>query len=74
MEFPTHTENLRMAYETLFSNNEFFAEFYRLISTRQWELWRSPRNDQFIRSDNPILLRGSVEQRTWQLIYPIGLH
>ena len=71
MEFPTHTENLRTAYETLFSNNEFFAEFYRLISTRQWELWRSPRNDQFIRSDNPILLRGSVEQRTWQLIYPM---
>jgi hypothetical protein len=71
IEFPTHTENLRMAYETLFSNNKFFAEFYRLISTHQWELWRSPRNGQFIRSDNPILLRGSVEQRTWQLIYPM---
>lgn len=69
--FPTHAENLRVAYERLFSNNRFFAEFYRLISTRQWELWGSPRNGQFIRSDDPILLRGSVKQRTWQLIYPM---
>jgi hypothetical protein len=69
--FPTHAENLRIAYETLFSNNRFFVEFYRLISTRQWELWGSPRDGQFIRSDDPILLRGSVEQRTWQLIYPM---
>jgi hypothetical protein len=71
IKFPTHVENLRMAYETLFSNNKMFAEFYRLISARQWEIWGSPSNGQFIRSDDPILLRGSVEQRTWQLIYPM---
>lgn len=67
--FPTTTGSLRQAYETLFTNNDVFAEFYRLITTSQWELWSSPANGQFVRSDDPILICGSAGHGSWQLIY-----
>jgi hypothetical protein len=69
--FPTDTASLRQSYETLFTNNDVFAEFYRLITDYQWELWSAPPNDQFIRSDDPVLIRGSAEHGSWQLIYPM---
>jgi hypothetical protein len=69
--FPTATGSLRQTYETLFTNNDVFAEFYRLITACQWELWSAPANGQFIRSDNPILICGSAEHGSWQLIYPM---
>src|SRR5262249_53379475 len=69
--FSTITGSLRQAYETLFTNNDVFAEFYRLITASQWELWGAPANGQFIRSDEPILIYGSAEHGSWQLIYPM---
>jgi Protein of unknown function (DUF4238) len=71
LAFPTDTASLRQSYETLFTNNDVFAAFYRLITAYQWELWSAPPNDQFIRSDDPVLIRGSAEHGSWQLIYPM---
>ncbi len=68
---PTDTASLRQSYETLFTNNDAFTEFYRLITAYQWELWSVPSNGQFIRSDDPVLIRGSAEHGSWQLIYPM---
>ena len=68
---PSITGSLRQTYETLFTNNDVFAEFYRLMTAYQWELWSGPANGQFIRSDDPILICGSAEHRSWQLTYPM---
>ena len=69
--FPTTTEKLRQSYETLFTNNDVFAEFYRVITAYKWELWSAPASGQFIRSDNPILICGSAEHGSWQMVYPM---
>lgn len=71
IEFPTVTRDLRRSYETLFINHNLFAEFYRLITSRQWELWRVPLGHKFIRSDDPVLICGSVKHHSWQLVYPM---
>lgn len=69
--FPVDTGSLRKAYETLFSNNDIYAEFFRLITARTWELWSAPQRALFIRGDDPVFVGGSVEHRTWHLIYPM---
>ena len=70
--FPVTTDKLRQVYETIFTNNDIFAEFYRLITGYQWELWSAPVNGQFIRSDDPILICGSADRGSWQLVYPMS--
>ena len=69
--FSVETGSLRRAYETLFSNDDFYAAFYGLITARRWELWSAPSDRQFIRGDNPAIVRGSTQAGTWQLIYPL---
>jgi hypothetical protein len=67
--FPTDTGSLRKAHETLFCNNDLYAEFFRLLAARQWKLWRAPSSATFIRGDNPLVIRGPADRGTWQLVY-----
>lgn len=72
MNYPTDTAALRRLYETLFTNDDVFAWFYRLIVGRRWEMWNSPTESQFVRADNPVVINGSVTSDTWQLVYPMS--
>jgi hypothetical protein len=69
--FRVDTGSLRQAYETLFSNNDLYAEFHRLITGGVWELWSAPAWARFIRGDNPVIVHGSTAHGTWQLHYPM---
>ena len=71
IEFPTATRDLRRSYETLFTDHNLFVEFYRLITSHQWELWRVPHGNKFIRSDDPVVICGSVKHHSWQLVHSI---
>jgi hypothetical protein len=72
INYPTDTASLRRAYETLFTNNDVFAWFYRLLVGRPWEMWSAPTESQFVRADDPVVINGSVIRGTWQLVYPMS--
>jgi hypothetical protein len=69
--FPVDAGRLRQAYETLFSNNNLFAEFYRLMTSGQWELWTAPLDARFIRGDNPVVVYGTSAPGISPLLYPM---
>jgi hypothetical protein len=71
IEYPKDVVGLRNAYETLFTNDEVFASFYRVIVGRRWRFWVPPAGFEFIRSDDPVLIEGSIKQHTWRLVYPM---
>ncbi len=70
LDFPTDTGSLRRAYETLFSNNRMYAEVYRRLVGRRWEMWRTAPDPGFIRPDEVILVT-SGGGRSWRLVYPM---
>jgi hypothetical protein len=70
--YSTKVADLRAAYETLFTNNDVFAHFYRLVDARAWQIWRAASGTHFLRSDEPLLILGSVNRSNWQLIYPLS--
>lgn len=72
INYSTHIADLRTAYETLFSNNDVFAHFYRLITGRAWHIWRASPTGYFLRSDEPVLIVASAERNEWQLCYPLS--
>ena len=69
--YPRDMGSLRTAYETLFTNNDLYAEFYRLITAGRWELWTAPSSAYFIRGDNPVVVYGSTAHGTFPLLYPM---
>lgn len=72
IDYATDTASLRKAYETLFTNNQVFDSFYRLICGREWSMWSaSTGGGGFVRGDVPAIVDGSVENQTWKLIYPM---
>ena len=71
IDFPTDTGSLRRAYETLFSNNRVFAEMYRRLVSRRWEMWSVTSNIGFVRADEPVLTTSAVGDN-WRLIYPMS--
>lgn len=71
INYSTHIADLRAAYETLFSNKEVFAHFYRLITGRAWHIWRASPGGYFLRSDEPVLIAASLERKEWQLLYSL---
>ena len=70
--YSSDTSSLRAAYETLFTNNDLYAEFYRLITAGRWELWTAPLDACFIRGDNPVVVHGSTAHGTFPLLYPMA--
>lgn len=70
--YSTKVADLRAAYETLFTNNDVFSHFYRLLHARAWQIWGAATDTYFLRSDEPVLITGSVKRRNWQLMYPLS--
>ena len=70
LDFPTDTGSLRRAYETLFSNDEVFAEMHQRLLGRRWEMWSTAPHPGFVRSDEPVLAT-SAGGGGWRLIYPM---
>lgn len=70
--YPTDTASLRTVYETLFTNNQVFDFFYRLLCGHEWSILSvTPDECGFVRGDVPAIVDGSIENRTWKLIYPM---
>jgi uncharacterized protein DUF4238 len=70
--FPVDPASLRQVYETLFSNNDLYTEFYQLITAGRWELWTAPLSNFFIRGDNPVVVvGGAIADATFPLLYPM---
>jgi hypothetical protein len=70
--FPVGPASLRQVYETLFSNNDLYTEFYQLITAGRWELWTAPLSNFFIRGDNPVVVvGGATADATFPLLYPM---
>jgi hypothetical protein len=69
--YPAETGNLRAVYETLFYNSVVFTRFYHLLMSREWQIWAAPPGEYFLRSDEPVIITGSVDGSDWQLIYPM---
>jgi hypothetical protein len=69
--YPTDVASLRRAYETLFTNDDVFANVYRLIVGRKWAIWRAATGSQFVRSDNPVVV--SVDRASGTTVfYPMS--
>jgi hypothetical protein len=71
IEYPSDIASLRRAYETLFTNNDVFASYYKTLTGLKWKLLTAPPGSQFIRADEPILTQGSINTKTWKLVYPM---
>ena len=69
--YPTTPAALKAAYETLFTNNDVYAHFHRLIAPLTWRMLAAPSGTSFIRPDATILAEGSVDKSTWRLAYPL---
>lgn len=71
IDYSTNIADLRLGFESVFSNNEVFAQYYRRICGRRWKMLQPPSGSQFIRADNPVLFVGSVSKGTWTMLYPM---
>jgi len=71
IEYSTDVASLRRAYETLFTDNRVFAFVYRLVVGRQWEIWSTANCAEFLRSDDPVAIEGSIAAGDWRLVYPM---
>ena len=72
LDFPTDIASLRLAHETLFTNNDLFAHLYRMLCRREWRLLSPPSGKHFVRGDNPAVVVGSESNGTWRLVYPLS--
>jgi len=70
-DYPSTPGALKAAYETLFTNNDVYARFHKMIALRTWTVLRAPAGSGFIRPDSTILVEGSVRDSTWRLAYPM---
>ncbi len=70
-DYPLTPGALKAAYETLFTNNDVYARFHKLIAPRTWTILRAPAGSGFVRPDSTILIEGSVHNSTWLLAYPM---
>ncbi|MGR4865080.1 DUF4238 domain-containing protein [Caulobacter sp. LARHSG274] len=69
--YPTDPAHLARAIETVFSQNEAYAGFHRLIVSKRWTIAKCPPQTSFLKGDHPVALNGSVGDGTWTLIYPL---
>jgi len=72
LDFPTDVASLRLAHETLFTNNDLFAHLYRMLCRREWRLLSPPPGKHFVRGDNPAVVVGSESNGNWRLVYPLS--
>lgn len=69
--YPTDVASLKRAYETLFTNNQVYANFHRRMAPKRWLILRAPAGSSFIRPDNPVVVNGSIDGKDWCLRYPM---
>lgn len=67
--YPMDVAGLRRVYETLFTNNQIFSDFYKLICGHEWTIWTAPTGHGFLRADTPVIVTGLLANRSWQLLY-----
>lgn len=70
-DYPSTPGALKAAHETLFTNNDVYAVFHKLIAPRTWTILRASTGSGFIRPDSTILVEGNARDSTWQLAYPM---
>lgn len=69
--YPTTVAALKAAYETLFTNNNYYAENHVLMASRSWTVLSAPAGSSFIRADNPVVA-GRSSDGGWTLYYPMS--
>jgi hypothetical protein len=69
--YPTSPAHLGRGFEAMFTHDDLFAKFYRLLTRHTWEVVRAADGLTFLKGDNPAVIHGSTAKRTWQLMYPL---
>jgi Protein of unknown function (DUF4238) len=70
-KYPTNPAHLGQAYETLFTNNDLYAAYYRQITRRAWAVASAPDGLTFLKGDNPVVISGRPAGDSWRLLYPL---
>ena len=70
-KYPTSPSHLGQAYETLFTNNDLYAAYYRQITRRAWTVASAADGLTFLKGDNPVVISGRAAEDTWRLLYPL---
>lgn len=71
-EYPNTPAALKAAYESMFTNDDVYAQFHRMIAPKSWQVIAAPAGTTFIRPDATILTEGSIKAGTWNLLYPLS--
>jgi hypothetical protein len=71
LTYPTTPAYLGQAYETLFTNNDLYAAYYRQITLRAWAVARAADSLTFLKGDNPVVISGRPTGDSWRLLYPL---
>ncbi len=70
-DYPSTPGALKAVYETLFTNNDIYARFHKLIAPRSWAILLAPAGSGFVRPDSTILVEGSPHNSSWRVAYPM---
>lgn len=69
--YPTDPAHLARVFETLFTENQVYAQFHKLIIGRTWRILVAASDTSFLKGDNPVALSGSTATGDWSLLYPL---
>jgi hypothetical protein len=70
-KYPKNPAHLGQAYETLFTNKDLYAAYYRKITRRVWTVASAADGLTFLKGDNPVVISGRTKGDTWRLLYPL---
>jgi hypothetical protein len=69
--YPTDPAHLARAFETLFTANELYAQFHKLIMGRAWRILCAAPDASFLKADNPVAISGSTKTGNWSLVFSL---
>ncbi|WP_334396224.1 DUF4238 domain-containing protein [Bradyrhizobium sp. AZCC 2289] len=69
--YPTTPAHLGQVYETLFTNNDLYAAYYKQITRRAWAVASAADGLTFLKGENPVVISGRPTGDSWRLLYPL---
>jgi hypothetical protein len=72
VSYPAHPAQMRMAYETIFTQHRLYESVYKNLESRPWIVLSAPAGHNFLLGDSHVSASGAILGRNTMILVPLS--